>query len=385
LALNQKLALLGSTGSIGRQTLDVVSRFRDRFEIVALAAGNNHELLKQQIAQFQPRFVSCECDIDREAFPAVEFGSGVDGLETAATLPEVDMVVVATSGHAAILPTLRAIEQGKTIALANKEVIVCAGEVIIPAARRHNVDIRPVDSEHSAIWQCLHGPTISSDVARISLTASGGPFLTVPLEDLASVTVGEALNHPNWNMGSKITIDSATMMNKGLEIIEAHWLFDAPYAQIDVVIHPQSIVHSLVSFCDGSVLAQLGVHDMRVPIQHALTYPERLPAPQHMLNITELGVLKFQTPDLARFPALKLARQAGESGGAYPTVLSGADEVAASAFLSGQLRFPQIAVVVEEVLNRHQRDDSEIDLDRIAEIDEWTRTETRKVIEHVSR
>ncbi len=376
----RKIALLGSTGSIGRQTLDVVARLRDEFQIVALAAGTNRDLLERQIEEFHPQFVSADCDIDGDRFPGVEFGSGVDGLVTAATIPDVDIVVVATSGHAAILPTMRAIEQHKIIALANKEVIVCAGEIIISEARRRHVEIRPVDSEHSAIWQCLHGSRVTSDVARVTLTASGGPFLDVPLADLETVTVGEALNHPNWNMGSKITIDSATMMNKGLEVIEAHWLFDAPYEQIDVVIHPQSIVHSLVSFVDGSVLAQLALHDMRVPIQHALTYPDRIPAPQHALDLSRLGTLEFRPPDLERYPALRLARQAGVTGGTYPTVLSGADEVAVGAFLHGALRFPQIAQVVEEVLNRHQPDAGALDLTRISVVDEWTREETWRVI-----
>lgn len=381
--MTRKIALLGSTGSIGRQTLDVIARFHDDFEIVALAAGSNHDLLRQQIEAFRPRFVSSECSIDGRRFPGIEFGSGVDGLITAATIPEVDIVVVATSGHAAILPTMRAVEHHKVIALANKEVIVCAGEIIIPEARRRNVEIRPVDSEHSGIWQCLHGSRVSPDVACVTLTASGGPFLDVPLAGLANVTVNDALNHPNWHMGSKITIDSATMMNKGLEVIEAHWLFGAPYDKIDVVIHPQSIVHSLVSFVDGSVLAQLAVHDMRVPIQNALTYPERRPSPRHTLNLTQLGSLEFRAPDLNRYPALRLARQAGVSGGTYPTVLSGADEIAVAAFLNDKIRFSEITKVVEEVLNRYKPDDSSIDLTRIADVDEWARAETQRVIQQL--
>ena len=378
--VTRKLAVLGSTGSIGRQTLDVVSQMPEQFEIVALAAGNNHQVLIDQIAEFRPRFVSCECPIDTSLFPDVEFSSGIPGLIAAATIPEVELVVIATSGHAAILPTLRAIEEGKTIALANKEVIVCAGSVIIPEARRRGVEIRPVDSEHSAIWQCMHAPRMSDEIERVTLTASGGPFLDLPIEKLRHVSVEQALRHPNWNMGSKITIDSATLMNKGLEVIEAHWLFDIPYSKIDVVIHPQSTVHSLVNFIDGSVLAQLSVHDMRVPIQHALTYPQRLPAPQHSLDIAQLGSLDFRSPDFVRFPALRIAREAGETGGTYPTVLSGADEIAVAAFMSGKLNFTNISEVVEEALDRHVAPSGEIDLDRISDADSWTRRETHRII-----
>ncbi len=378
--MKRKLALLGSTGSIGRQTLDVVDQRRDEFEIVALAAGKNEQILREQIQKFRPRYVSAECDLHAVDLAGAEVGCGVEGLVTAATLPEVDIVVVATSGHAAILPTLRAIEKQKVIALANKEVIVCAGEIIVPEAQRRGVEIRPVDSEHSAVWQCLHGLRLTSDVDCVTLTASGGPFLDTPLSQLASVTLNQALNHPNWNMGSKITIDSATMMNKGLEVIEAHWLFDIPYAQISVVIHPQSIVHSLVSFTDGAVLAHLAVHDMRVPIQFALTFPERQSSPELALDIAKLGTLEFRPPDLDRFPALRIARQAGISGGTYPTVLSGADEIAVDAFMRGVIRFPQIAEVVEEVLDRHKPNGSQIDLEQIAEADQWARRTAVEVI-----
>ena len=381
--MTRKIALLGSTGSIGRQTLDVVQQLGDAFEVVALAAGQNGDLLLEQIRTFHPRFVSAECELDLSGIESVETGHGVEGLIAAATLPDVELVVVATSGHAAILPTLRAIESGKTIALANKEVIVCAGAIIVPEARQRGVEIRPVDSEHSAIWQCLNRPAIDSDVACVTLTASGGPFLDLPLPELHSVTVRQALNHPTWSMGSKVTIDSATMMNKGLEVIEAHWLFDVPYDQIDVVIHPQSIVHSLVSFTDGSVLAHLGVHDMRLPIQHALTYPRRVPSPQRRLDIAGLGGLEFRPPDLARFPALRLAREAGIAGGTYPTVLSGADEVAVEAFSRGELRFPQIVEVVERVLERHQPASHPVNLDSIREADSWARAEALHVIQQV--
>ncbi len=383
--VTRRIALLGSTGSIGRQTLDVVARLADEFEIVTLAAGNNHQILLEQIGQFKPKFVSCECEIDTDMFPMVEFSSGIDGLIAAATHPDVDIVVVATSGHAAILPTLRAIQEGKIIALANKEVIVCAGGVIVPEARRRGVEIRPVDSEHSAVWQCLHSPRVSEDVTTVTLTASGGPFLDFPIETLGGVTVEQALRHPNWSMGSKITIDSATLMNKGLEVIEAHWLFEVPYEQIDVVIHPQSIVHSLVSFADGSVLAQMGVHDMRVPIQHALTYPRRVPAPQHKLDIAQIGRLEFRAPDLVRFPALRLAREAGLAGSTYPTVLSGADEVAVEAFLAGEIAFTRIADVVEEALDRHVAPSGDLDLESVSVADRWTRDIARQIIATLTR
>lgn len=376
----KKIALLGSTGSVGRQTLDVVRQFPEQLEIVALAAGSNQTMLSQQVAEFRPRYVSAECDLDIPAGSSVECGRGVEGLLTAATLAEVDIVVVATSGHAAILPTLRAIEQGKTIALANKEAIVCAGAIIVPEARRRGVEIRPVDSEHSAIWQCLHGLHAGSDVARVTLTASGGPFLNLPLDELPHATVDQALAHPNWDMGTKITIDSATLMNKGLEVIEAHWLFDLPFEQIAVVTHPQSVVHSMVSFRDGAVLAQFGVHDMRLPIQYALTYPERAPAPHLALDLGALGTLEFHEPDLERFPALAVARQAGIAGGTYPAVLSGADEVAVHAFMAGEIGFLQIAGIVEAVLDAHTPQHRELTLDAISAADEWARDEAARIV-----
>ena len=376
----KKIALLGSTGSVGRQTLDVIRRFPEQLEIVALAAGTNQALLVEQIEQFRPRYVSSNCDIDASRFAPIEFGRGIEGLLTAATIPDVDIVVVATSGHAAILPTLRAIEHGKTVALANKEAIVCAGAVIVPEARRRGVEIRPVDSEHNAIWQCLHGLQAGKDVSCITLTASGGPFLALQPEDLANVTVDQALAHPNWNMGAKITIDSATLMNKGLEVIEAHWLFDVPFDRISVLTHPQSVVHSFVSFHDGSVLAQFGVHDMRLPIQYALTYPERKPAPHLALNLAALGSLEFHAPDLDRFPALSIARQAGIAGGTYPAVLSGADEIAVRAFMAGDIRFLQITEIVEKVLSQHQPIYRDLSLEAIAEADEWARRQALRLI-----
>jgi 1-deoxy-D-xylulose-5-phosphate reductoisomerase len=367
-----RVALLGSTGSIGRQTLSVVAAHPDRLQIVGLAAGQNLDLLARQVVQFQPRLVAVRGPEPPvlPAMPGTEVLTGSEGLVALATMTEADVVVVATSGHAAILPTLRAIEVGKTIALANKEAIVCAGELIVPAARRAGVPIYPVDSEHSAIWQCLSDAP-AREVRQVTLTASGGPFLETPLAALNRVTIEQALAHPNWKMGSKVTIDSATMMNKGLEVIEAHWLFDLPYDKIGVVIHPQSIVHSLVSFVDGVVMAQLALPDMRVPIQYALSYPARWPSIAKRLEIHELGRLDFLPPDLARFPALDMARQAGERGGSYPTVLSGADEVAVEAFLAGRIRFTEIAAVVRETCERHQPAAAPLTLEAIAEADAW--------------
>ncbi|MBX6342639.1 MAG: 1-deoxy-D-xylulose-5-phosphate reductoisomerase, partial [Thermomicrobiaceae bacterium] len=349
-----RLAILGSTGSIGRQTLSIVEEHPDRFEVVALAAGKNVDLLREQVARFRPRLVSVGDEPAEALAPGTEIVSGQAGLEAVATHPDADVVVVATSGHAAIRPTLQAIRAGKVIALANKEAIVCAGEIMTAEARHHGAEIRPVDSEHSAIWQCLSVQHQPGDVAKVTLTASGGPLLHATEAELERVTVEQALSHPTWRMGSKVTIDSATLMNKGLEVIEAHWLFDLPYRAIDVVIHPQSIVHSLVSFQDGSVIAQLGVHDMRLPIQYALTYPERLCSPQRHLDLASLGTLQFLPPDTRRFPALRLAREAGEAGSTYPTVLSAADDVAVEAFLSGRLRFSEIVPVVRWVVERHR-------------------------------
>jgi 1-deoxy-D-xylulose-5-phosphate reductoisomerase len=375
------IAVLGSTGSVGRQTLDVVSRLPERFRVVALAAGANHELLIEQIARFKPEVVACD-NLDEGIVGATKASclSGEEGLIAAATHPDAEVIVVATSGHAAIVPTYRAIEAGKTIALANKETIVCAGELIMPLAARHGVEIRPVDSEHSAIWQALGAPK-RDDVRRLILTASGGPFRTTTPERLASVTAEEALAHPTWRMGGKITIDSATLMNKGLELIEAHWLFDVPYDRIDVLVHPESIIHSIVEFADGSQIAQLSLPDMRLPIQFALTYPEHIGGPCRRLDLAELGSLHFERPDLDRFPALTLARQAGEQGMTYPTVLSAADEVAVEAFLAGRISFLGMAEVVERTLEAHTPE-SLTDVADVFAADAWAR---RKATEIVSR
>lgn len=347
------VAVLGSTGSVGTQTLDVIARLPERFRVVALAARTLSPRLLEQATAFRPDLVVADEPPIGEAPAGVRLDSGAAGLIAAACHPDADIVVAAMSGHAGIEPVYRAIERGTTIALANKETIVCAGELVMGAARRRGVEIRPVDSEHSALWQALGGASIA-DVERLILTASGGPFRTLSPDDLAQVTVEETLAHPTWSMGGKITVDSATLMNKGLEVIEAHWLFDTPFERIDVVVHPESIIHSLVEFRDGSQIAQLGLPDMRLPIQHALTYPERLPSPCRRLSLADIGTLTFERPDTGRFPLLQLAREVGTMGSTYSTAMSAADDVAVAAFLAGRIRFADIADVVAHVVAEHR-------------------------------
>jgi 1-deoxy-D-xylulose-5-phosphate reductoisomerase len=364
------VSLLGSTGSIGRQTLNVIDQHLDRFRVVALSARAASEQFLAQVARYRPE-ITAVFEWTPALPPSVgKVVVGDDGLIAASTHPAVDIVVVASSGHVAIVPTIRALELGKTIALANKETLVCAGELIAALAAASGTVIRPIDSEHCAIWQALDGSPVEQ-VNRIILTASGGPFRTTPESKLAQVTAAEALAHPTWSMGDKITVDSATLMNKGLEIIEAHWLFGLPYEQIEVLIHPESVVHSLVEFIDGAQMAQLGIPDMRVPIQYALSYPERMKLSTHMLDLAQVGSLHFERPDIERFPALRLAREAGIAGRTYPTVLSAADDEAVTAFLVGDLRFVDIPTVVETVLERHQP--SDVSLDAIWEADRWAR------------
>lgn len=347
------VSVLGSTGSVGTQTLDVIARLPERFRVVALAARTLSPRLLEQAASFRPDLVAVD-EAPTGGSPAgLRLESGAAGLVAAACHPDADIVVAAMSGHAGIEPVYRAIERGTAIALANKETIVCAGELVMDTARRNGVEIRPVDSEHSALWQALGGAPIE-EVQRLCLTASGGPFRTLSGAQLAEVTVEQALSHPTWSMGGKITVDSATLMNKGLEVIEAHWLFGVPFERIDVVVHPESIVHSLVEFRDGSQIAQLGLPDMRLPIQHALTYPERLPSPCRRLSLPEIGTLTFEHPDIDRFPLLRLAREVGEMGNTYPTAMSAADDVAVAAFLAGRLRFADIADVVARVVAAHR-------------------------------
>lgn len=371
------VAILGSTGSIGRQTLDVIDEHADRFRVVALAARTASDRFLDQVERYRPEITAVydwTPALDGRAGP---ISLGNEGLAAATTHPSVDIVVVASSGHVAIVPTIRALEWGKTIALANKETLVCAGEIIAPLVASGFASLRPIDSEHCAIWQALDGSPIEQ-VRRILLTASGGPFRTTPAIELARVTVAQALSHPTWSMGDKITVDSATLMNKGLEIIEAHWLFGLPYEQIDVLVHPESVVHSLVEFVDGAQLAQLGVPDMRVPIQYALTYPERMSLLSDRLDLAEVGVLHFERPDIIRFPALRLAREAGIAGRTFPTVLSAADDEAVAAFLAGELRFVDVPATIEIVLEKHQP--TEVTLESIFESDRWARAAAREAI-----
>jgi len=352
----KQIAVLGSTGSIGQQTLDVVRALPHRFHVVGLAAGRNIDLLARQIEEFRPRFVYYSPTDDQgRKIPARLANTECELLspEDIARYPEVDTVVIATSGKAGLSPTLAAIKAGKKVALANKEVLVMAGEIITYEAKLNTAQIFPIDSEHSAIWQCLKGET--EKAARLILTASGGPFYHYSSAQLEGVTVEQALEHPSWQMGRKVTIDSATLMNKGLEVIEAHWLFSMPFDNIEVLIHPQSIIHSMVEFIDGSLKAQLSYPDMRLPIQYALSYPERLPNPQLPgLDWSRISNLNFEQPDLDAFPCLKLAIEAGSKGGTYPAVLCGADEVAVELFLSQRIKFVDIANLIEQVLERHQ-------------------------------
>lgn len=374
------IAILGSTGSIGTQTFEVVSRLPERFRIVALTGGSNVRLLLEQARIARPDLIVVANGNDALIDPpaGVRISHGAEGLLEAATHPDAAIIVTATSGHAAIVPTARAIEAGKTIALANKETIVCAGELIMPLAARHDVAIRPVDSEHSAIWQALAAGR-RNDVERLIVTASGGPFRTTPIAELATVSAAQALAHPTWEMGGKITIDSATLMNKGLEVIEAHWLFDIPFAAIDVVVHPESIIHSIVEFIDGSQIAQLGVPDMRLPIQFALTYPDRLSTPCRRLSLAEVGALHFESPDLERFPALRLCYDAGAAGGPHPAILSAADGVAVDAFIAGAIGFNNIAAVVGDALDRYSGPTT-LSLEALDDIDNLARTLAREAV-----
>ncbi|HET8626552.1 MAG TPA: 1-deoxy-D-xylulose-5-phosphate reductoisomerase [Thermomicrobiales bacterium] len=376
----KRIALLGSTGSIGRQTLEVVAAQPDRLRVVALAAGGNVALLNAQIREFQPEAVVVRDERDRAAVEAggAAVHSGPGGLLALAMLLAADLVVVATSGHAAIRPTLAAIAAGKELALANKETIVCAGELVTAAARERGVLIRPVDSEHSALWQCLHGARGLGDIRRLIVTGSGGPFRTLPAADLAGVTVERALKHPTWPaMGGKITIDSATLMNKGLEVLEARWLFGLPLDRIDVLLNPQSIVHGLIEYTDGSTVAQLALPDMRLPIAYALSYPERPTNPFPRLDLARVGTLEFAAPDTERFPCLRLAYEAGRAGGLYPTVLSAADDEAVAAFMAGAIAFTRIPELIEAALAAYAGP-AAVTVEAIEATDRWARALVRE-------
>lgn len=358
---SRRIAILGATGSIGRQCFNVVESLEGHFEVVSMAAGTNVELAAEQAARHKPKIVSVASEEGRKELierlnaagvaPLPEIFFGNEGMEAVATIAEADTVVSAAVGVVGLKATYKAVLAGKKIALANKEVLVAAGEIVTAAADQRGGEIIPVDSEHNAIHQCLRAGE-HEEVRRLVLTASGGPFRTTPIEELARVKPEQALSHPNWKMGRRITIDSATMMNKGFEVIEARWLFGFGLDQIDVVIHPQSTVHSLVEFVDGSVLAQLGPTDMRMPLQYALTYPLRVPSNGFALDWAKLGKLEFEPVPLAKFPSLGLARKAASSGGILPCALNAADEEAVGAFLGGELEFIGIAEVINAVLQQ---------------------------------
>ncbi|MBI4266160.1 MAG: 1-deoxy-D-xylulose-5-phosphate reductoisomerase [Acidobacteria bacterium] len=377
----KSLAILGSTGSIGRSALAVVDAHASRLRVASLAAGDNADLLAEQVERYRPDVVAMAAREGVGRFerlcgtrPAV-VAHGAEGLIAVATHPSVDIVVCASAGTAALEAVLAAIEAGKTIALANKEVLVMAGALVTEAARRRSVDILPVDSEHNAIHQCLHGRT-RAEIRRIILTASGGPFRNHPIGTLDRVGPKAALQHPTWRMGRKITIDSATLMNKGLEVIEAHWLFGVSASQIDVVVHPQSIVHSMVELNDGSVIAQLGVTDMRLPIQYACSYPERWASPLPPLDLTRAGRLEFFAPDRDRFPCLGLAYRALRTGGTLPVVLNAANEIAVEVFLEGKLGFTAIPRVIERTMDAHAVEPVST-LQVVRRVDDWARVQAR--------
>ena len=389
--MTRGLCILGSTGSIGRQGLDVVKNTSDRFHVVALCAGKNLELLAQQVRDFAPKLAvvgSSECvEPLRERLrnlgvsSTVQIACGVNGQIEAATHPEVDILLSASHGTTGLVATYKATQAGKRIGLANKEVLVAAGELVTRAAREGGAEILPVDSEHCALHQCLRSGS-PGEVRRLILTASGGPFLKTPRKHLERITPGEALRHPIWKMGGRVTIDSATLMNKGLEIIEAHWLFGYPSEQIDVLIHPESVVHSMVEFRDGSVMAQMSVPDMRLPIQYALNYPDRLAmnGDSRALDLIARSKLRFAAPDTRRFPCLDLAREALRQGGSLPCALNAADEVAVEAFLAHRLRFSDIPRVIERVLEQTTHAQSCSSLDDVLECDHEARRRALELV-----
>jgi 1-deoxy-D-xylulose-5-phosphate reductoisomerase len=373
----KRIAILGSTGSIGQSALAVVDAHADRLQVVGLAAGENADLFAAQIARYRPRIATMASGsaLDRLKQTGVSdvtfSGPGRDGLVDVASHPDVDLVLCASAGTEGLEAVIAAIEHGKAVALANKEVLVMAGGIVTEAASRRGVAILPVDSEHNAIHQCLHGRA-ASEIRRLVLTASGGPFRGRSASELTGVTAQDALRHPTWRMGRKITIDSATLMNKGLEVIEAHWLFDVRADQIEVVIHPQSVVHSMVELTDGSIIAQLGVADMRLPIQYAFSYPERWPAPLPPFDLTRAARLEFDVPDTQAFPCLRLAYRALDAERSLPVVLNAANEVAVSRFLDGRIGFRSIPQVIELTMDAH-RPVQVAGLAEVRAVDEWAR------------
>lgn len=371
----KKIVILGSTGSIGAQTLDVVREHSDELQVVALAAGSNKERLKEQIKEFHPKLVSLSDEKKAQelkeelAGEQVEVVCGMEGLIEVAGADSADVVVTAVVGMMGILPTMEAIKKGKDIALANKETLVTAGHLIIPMAKEYGVSILPVDSEHSAIFQSLQGePKAALD--KILLTASGGPFRGKSAEFLETVTLEDALNHPNWSMGPKITIDSSTMVNKGLEVMEAKWLFGVDYSQIEVVIQPQSIIHSMVQYVDGAIIAQLGTPDMRVPIEYALFYPERRSLSGDRLDFSKLSQITFEKPDYKVFRGLSLAIEAGKTGGTMPTVFNAANERAVAKFLKGEIKYTDIVRSIEKCMDAHKVS-AHPDLEEILATEQW--------------
>lgn len=381
----KRLAVLGSTGSIGVNTLDIAGRFENEFKVVALAAGTNIQLLREQIERFEPRVVSvlneALADALKKKISRHKTGvlHGVEGLIQISALSEVDLVVSALVGAAGLIPTISAIKARKPIALANKESLVIAGKIIVEEARKNGVTILPIDSEHSAIFQAMIGRS-KEEVKRIILTASGGPFLNLPYEKMKEVTSEEALRHPTWDMGRKVSIDSASLMNKGLEVIEARWLFSIPTEQIVVQIHPQSVVHSMVEYIDGSIVAQMGITDMRIPISYALSYPKRLRLDLPSLDLFHVDGLTFLPPDMERFPCLRLAYRSMEVGETMPAVLNAANEVAVNSFLEATIGFTDIPEVVETVMEAHEVK-SLTTLDDALRADQWARERAKKLIE----
>ena len=380
----KRISILGSTGSIGRSTLSVVEQFPGRFRVVALAAGNNIDLLEEQVRRFSPAVVSVSGEAQagllkkRLGDVNVRIFSGLEGMIRVAAADDADITVSAIVGTAGLVPTMAAIRAGKQVALANKEVLVTAGELVMAESRSRGAALFPVDSEHSAIFQCLQAGA-SKDVRRLILTASGGPFRTYSRKDLEAVTPAQALKHPNWSMGKKITIDSATLMNKGLEVIEARWLFGIPPEKIKVLVHPQSIVHSMVEYQDGAVVAQLGMPDMKGPISYALTYPERLADVSPALDLARVGALTFEEPDTDRFPCLTYAFDALKAGGTMPAVLSAANEVAVGYFLEGKIAYGDIARVIRSTMDAHTQTPVRTVEDALR-ADLWARGEAERII-----
>lgn len=380
----KKVAILGSTGSIGTQALEVATMLKNEIEVVALAGGRNVELLKKQICEFSPKIVCTQIKDDAELlskeFSHISFVFGDDGLNFIASNPVVDLLLVAVSGKIGLKPTITAIKNKKQIALANKETLVMAGDIVMSLAKEYGVQILPVDSEHSAIFQCLQN---SKKPHKLIITASGGPFKDKSIEEMDSADASSALKHPRWKMGKKITVDSATLMNKGLEVIEAHHLFDMDYNDIKVVIHPQSIIHSAVEYQDGSVIAQLGVPSMHIPIQYAITYPDRLEGIKtESFDFAQIAQLTFEEPDFDKFPALDLAFDAGKKGQGYPVVLNASNEEAVMAFLNNKIKLTDITKIVAQLLSDYQPLER-LEIDDILELDEQTRVKTRKIISSI--